>query len=289
MPSADRTQVDDAISSCKSNDACSAAWQAAYAYAADQAYELAIFDSLQKVVFGGLQYSSADRTADLQYDIADRQMSIAEEEYARYKNNYVACEDALAAEICAMECVEVDYTIRADRAERDVRKKFSIARVKMESVRNRYCAHDMFTDLCDMGKEEALALVMARDIAYRYAETYRDLLDERRWARRVVILNHGRNIMSGQSSAYDSGAGTASAALQAKQDAYRDLTGALSGAFSTFTSARTGYNLANNRQQQTARQTYSTPSTYQSGVSMQSGIPMQSGFAPLQVPHSNRF
>lgn len=75
----------DEISACGGNDPCAAGWQAAYVWHSDQLYKLAVYQALQQVAFGALEFASNDRTADLQYDIADRQMSIAEEEYARYK------------------------------------------------------------------------------------------------------------------------------------------------------------------------------------------------------------
>jgi hypothetical protein len=246
-------------------------------------YQLAIFQALQGVVFAGLQYASQDRTADLQYDIADRQMRIAEEEYARYKAIYVECENALAAEICAMECEEVDYEIRADRAERDVRRQYSMARSKLERARMRYCAHDMLADICDMEKEEALAVVMVRDIAYRYAETYRDILDERRWARRVLIMNHGRNVMTGQSSTYDVGAQGASAALQTRADAMQTLLGQVQGAVGTIANARSGnrkvhYQINQMQQQNNPYTMNSTPVPQYSGY-YQSGIQPHQGVA----------
>ena len=273
---ADPTSMNAQIAACAGNDPCAASWQEAYAYHADQMYNLAVFQALQGVVFAGLQYASQDRTADLQYDIANRQMLIAEEEYQRYKDNYVECEDALAAEICAMECEVVDYETRADRAMRDVRRQYGIARSKLERARMRYCAHDMLADICDMDKEEALAVVLARDIAYRYAETYRDILDERRWTRRVAILQHGRNIMTGQSQMYDSGAGAASVALQARGDALGNLLGSLSGTIGGIANARVGRRLVNYQIENSyqATQPYSmgnTPVYSQSGHVFQSG------------------
>jgi hypothetical protein len=229
-PGIDAGQLDAAISSCRGDNPCEAAWQASYAYAADQSYKLAIFQALQGVAFGLMQYASADRTADQQYDIANRQMVIAEEEYARYKAVYVECEDNLAREICALVTPPVDYATRADRALRDVRREFTITRSKLERSRARYCMSDQLRAECNLDKAEALAVIMARDTAYRYAEKYNDFLDERRWSRRVVILQHGRNIMAGQSATYDSGSAMAAQALDNGQQAFANLLGTISGA-----------------------------------------------------------
>jgi hypothetical protein len=279
MDGVDSGTLNNYITSCSTNDPCAASWQAAYVWHADQTYRLAVYQALQQVAFGALEFASNDRAADQQYDIADRQMRIAEEEYARYKANYVECEDALAAEICAMECPEADYDTRADRATRDVRKQMSIARGKMERMRNRYCAHDTMVTICNMEKAEAMAVVVARDAAYRYEESYRDLMDEKRWSRRLAILQHGRNIMSGQSSLYDSGAGQASAAIEAARQNRTNLFGTLSGAVGNLINAGAARRQAYYRpepMQSTARPTMATyqPLRGQSGVAPFQGNPI---------------
>lgn len=174
-------------------------------------------------LFAFLQYQSADRTADLQYDIANRQMLIAEEEYDRYKCVYVACEDRLAAEICAETVPEVEYDVYADRALRDVRKQFGLLEEKLSRSRRRYCASDHYRRGCELQKSEALAVIAARESAYRYAEARQDFLEDRRWSRRLNILQHGRNIFSGQSATYNSGSGLATNALAAGQRAKDQL------------------------------------------------------------------
>jgi hypothetical protein len=176
-----------------------------------------------------------------------------------------------------MECPEADYDTRADRATRDVRKQMSIARGKMERMRNRYCAHDMMVTICNMEKAEALAVVVARDTAYRYEEAYRDILDEKRWNRRLKILEHGRNIMSGQSSTYAEGAGIASAAIEAARANRTNLLGNLQGAVKTLINAGAA-----------RRQAYYRPEPMQSTARpmMSTYRPLQSGHVPFQSGHS---
>lgn len=218
-----------AVQACAGNNPCEAAWQATYTYQADRAYDMAKIQALLGLAFGYLQYQSADRTADRQYDIANRQMCIAEEEYARYKCVYVECEDSLAAEVCAETLPEVDYDVYADRALRDVRKTFTIAREKLSRKRSRYCISDALKNDCQMEKAEALAVIAARESAYRYAEKRRDYLEERRFERRKVIFQHGRNIMTGQSTVYQTGLGLATQALGAAGQARNDLYAGLGG------------------------------------------------------------
>lgn len=244
MTSSDTVIVDDGItggeagsvdpssylSSCESDNPCEAAWVAAYEYAADRSYDLAKYQALQSLILAGLQYASADRTADLQYDLADRQMVITEEEYARYKAVYRDCEDALAAEICALDCEEVDYDFYAARAERDVVSQFSTAQAKLSRIRSKFCTSDYLTQSCDLAKSEALAVVTARDMAYRNAEARNDFLNERRWSRRVQMFNLGRGIQTQQMAQYSSVLPAATQALQNGQNALDGFLGTLSGA-----------------------------------------------------------
>lgn len=216
-----------AVQDCAGDDPCTAAWQATYQYYADRQYDMAQWQALLGAAIAFLQYTSADRTADLQYDIANRQMLIAEEEYERYKCVYVECEDRLAAEICAETVPEVQYDIHADRALRDVRKQFGLLEEKLARSRRRYCASDYFRRSCELQKSEALAVIAARESAYRYAERRQDYLEERRWSRRLNILQHGRNVFSGQSASYNSGSGLATEALAAGQRAKDQLFGNL--------------------------------------------------------------
>lgn len=223
-------ELEPYLSECQSENPCEAAWEAAYIYAADRQYDLAVFQALQGVAFGALQYASADRTADLQYDIANRQMNIAEEEYARYKEIYRPCEDALAEEICSTECPEVDYDLYADRASRDVTREYSLARQKLQRTRLRYCVQDHLTDHCNLDRSEALAKIAVRDAAYRTAEKRNDFLNQRRWDRRMQMFTMGRSIQTGQISTYQGAIAPATAALQAEQDALDRFLGTLSGA-----------------------------------------------------------
>lgn len=231
------TDVCAAVAACAGNNPCEAAWQATYTYQADQQFQMAKWQAVLGLAYGFLQYQSADRTADRQYDIANRQMCIAEEEYARYKCVYVECEDAYAAEVCAEVVPEVEYDVHANRAERDVRKKFSIGREKLMRNRNRYCVSDTLYKITEFEKVEALALVAARDNAYRYAEARQDYYFARRNDRRLAVLTHGRNIMTGQSNVYQSGMGATIGAIGAAGQARSDLFTNLAGVGNSFLNA----------------------------------------------------
>lgn len=233
-------EINAKINACAADNPCEGAWQASYAYAADKAYDMAVFQALQMIAFGVMQYASADRTADQQYDIADRQMVIAEEEYQRYKDDFIPCETAFVEEQCAIAKPVVEYTIRADRVTRDVRKQFALSRQILGRARTRFCLVDYTHDLIDLGKAEALAIVAARSQAYREAEERHDQLDAKRWDRRTWAINLGREVMTGQSNIYSGAMGAASDAVGTRGNAMRNLLGTLSGAVSAIGVANYG-------------------------------------------------
>lgn len=260
-----QTDVCAAIQACGNDDPCAASWHATYQYYADRQFDMAQWQALLGVAMAVLQYTSADRTADLQYDIADRQMSIAEEEYCRYKSIYVPCEDALLAEVCAEMIPEVQYDVYADRALRDVNKQFDLLRQRLARTRSRYCMADNLRSHCELEKAQALTTIAARDAAYRYAESRRDYLEARRWERRTRMLGHGRDIFAGQSNAYNSGSGQAIQALQSGQNARNQIFSNLYGI---------GNSLINSYYNQ-----FFSPTPF--------GVPGgQGGFSPATVPVS---
>lgn len=230
-------EVNAKIDACAADNPCEAAWQASYAYAADRAYDMAVYQALQMIAFGILEYTSADRTADMQYEIADRQMIIAEEEYERYKEVFIPCEEALNEEVCAIEQVTVEYNFRADRATRDVRRQFGVARRMRQRQRNKYCIADLERDLCNLAKTETLAVVAARDAAYRAAEERRDELEDERWTKKTWGVSLGRSVMTGQSDIYAGAMPYATKAVGAQGNAMRNLLGTLSGAVSNIMTA----------------------------------------------------
>lgn len=219
----------EAVAACSGDNPCEAAWQATYLYYADRQFDMAKVQALLGLLYGYIQYESADRTADRQYDIANRQMAIAEEEYARYKCVYVECEDRYASELCAIQYPTVDYELYADRLERDVRRKFATARQTMDRVRSRYCIADHLRLSCKMAQAEALSVVAARDTGYRYAETRHDVLEARRHARKMDMVKMGRDIKTDQSTDYSGSMSYATNALGNKLAARSSLYSTIFG------------------------------------------------------------
>lgn len=204
-------------------------WREDYRYAAELAKEAAFYQAAQAVIIAGIQAAAADYAADKQYDIADRQMKIAEDEYARYKEHFFCNEHAMAKEACDIEVPEADYETRANRAMADVRREFAAARRKMSRSRSRYCLADFSRTLCALEASEARAIASARDTAYRFEEKHVRALDDVRWARKKDVFALGRGIMEHQSSTYSSAMALASDSLATRLGGINNFLGAVSG------------------------------------------------------------
>lgn len=208
------------------------AWRAAYEDAAEKARAAAFYQAAQAVVIAGIQAAAADNAADKQYDIANRQMQIAEEEYQRYKDHFICVEHALADDACVDELYAPDYETRANRAIVDVRKQFSEARSKLSRIRSRYCLADFSRDLCDLEVQEAKAIAAAKDAAYRYEETEQKAYDDRRFNRRIQVSNLGRNIQAQQVATYTGAMDLANQSIATRLGGINNFLGALSGGIS---------------------------------------------------------
>ena len=222
--------VDATFSAYAAHDrAMQESWQERYSEAAEAARSAAFHQALQAVAIAGIQAAAADYAADRQWDIANRQMTIAEDEYERYKENFICNEHRMAQEACDIEVPEADYETRANRAVADIRREFATARRQLNRTRSRYCLVDFSRSLCDMAAREARAVAAARDAAYRHEEAYTRALDDVRWGRGKDVFSLGRGIMTQQDSTFASAMGLASDATATRLGGINNFLGALSG------------------------------------------------------------
>ena len=204
-------------------------WRSQYAAAAEAAEAAARYQALQAVAIAGIQAAAADHAADRQWDIANRQMEIAEEEYERYKEFFICNEHKMADEACEIEVPTADYDTRADRAQADVRREFATARRRLNRTRSRYCLADFSRALCQIDAAEARAVAAARDTAYRHEEQHVRALDDVRFSRAATVFGLGRGIQQGQSATYQSAMGLASDSLATRLGGLNNFLGAVSG------------------------------------------------------------
>lgn len=214
------------------NAQINADWITAYNDAAEKARTAAFFQAAQAVIIAGIQANAASHAADRQWDIANRQMTIAEDEYQRYKDHFICVEHHLADDACNEVLYVPDYVTRAGRAQADIRVQFDVARRKLARTRSRYCVSDMARSLCLLEAEEAKAIAAARDASYRAEEIRRDAYDDRRFNRRISVSNLGRTIQAQQVSTYQGAMGMADAAIGTKLNGMNNFLGALSGGIS---------------------------------------------------------
>lgn len=207
-------------------------WRTRYEEAADAARQAAFYQAAQAVIIAGIQAAAADHAADQQWNIANRQMTIAEEEYERYKEHFICVEHELADDACEDQLYTPDYETRPNRTVVDVRRQFSQARKRLERQRSRYCLNDFGRAMCDLEAKEARATAAGKDAGYRYEESQQIMFDDRRFNRRIQVSNLGRNIQAQQVQTYASAMGMANAAIATRLSGINNFLGAVSGGIS---------------------------------------------------------
>lgn len=220
------------------------AWREQYIAAAELARTAAFYQAAQAVIIAGIQAAAADNAADKQYDIANRQMIIAEEEYQRYKDRFWCNEHKLADEACEVTVPTPDYVIRADRSAADVRRSFDQARRKLARSRSRYCMADFTRAMCDLDAVEAKTIAQTRDASYRYEEERVRVLDDTRFNRALQVANIGRGIQATQLATYQSAMQLANESIATRLGGINNLLGAVSGGLSGVIRAQYNYNAA---------------------------------------------
>lgn len=219
-------------------------WRQSYEQAAELAKEAAFYQAAQAVIIAGLQAAAADHAADQQWNIADRQMTIAEDEYERYKDHFICNEHKLADEACDVTVPVPDYVTRADRAVADIRRSFAQARQVAARNRSRYCLADFSRKLCDLDATEAKTVAQARDASYRFEEERVRALDDARFNRAIQVGNLGRGIFAQQVSTFQSAMSMANASIATRLGGINNLLGAVSGGFSGMIQAQYNLNMA---------------------------------------------
>lgn len=207
-------------------------WRNAYIQAATLARDSAFYQAAQAVIIAGIQAAAADYAADKQYDIANRQMEIAEAEYDRYLEHFICAEHKVAGEACDAEIYVPQYGTRANRSVVDIRRQFSLARQKMARSRSRYCLAGFEARLCDLEGQEAAAVAAAKDAGYRFEESEEKTLNELRWKHMLDSFNGGRGIMTGQSNMYSGAMQMAFGAYETRLSGINNFLGAVSGGIS---------------------------------------------------------
>lgn len=207
-------------------------WRESYDKAAEAAKDAAFYQALQAVVIAGLQAAASDHAADKQWDIANRQMSIAEEEYDRYKDHFICNEHLLADEACALTVPVADYSTRANRAAVDVRRRYTDARRSLMRSASRYCMHDVSHALGELADKEARAVAAARDAAYRYEEDRALVLSDNRFNRAIQVANIGRGIQGDQLNTYSGAMQMANNSIGTRLSGINNFLGAVSGGIS---------------------------------------------------------
>ena len=191
-------------------------WQKTVKYQADQQLAMAVLSQIAQQFFAEKSLQAALDGAEKQFNIANRQMLIAEEEYARYKLRFFCVEHALAQEACDAFDENPDYETAVTRATRNTRLAFSPQYKNVIRNRARYCRCDNDKDYCDLATQEAMATVAARNFAFE-SEDARAIMRRTTYDNfRFKVATFGRGIQTDQLNTY---AGAMPTAVQAIQQA----------------------------------------------------------------------
>lgn len=204
-------------------------WIAAYTAAQNAAQITAALQAAQQVAIAVIQKEAADDAADRMYNIANRQMTIAEWDFDRYRECFVRVEKKATDFVCGAILYEPDYDVIGNRAVTDVRRQYQMARSKLKRTANRFCMDDTCKDIQDLEIAEARAVAAAKDAAYRYEENRADKYYDRWWNQMVAVMNVGRNIQGQQLTTFQAATGNYMAGIGTELSGMNNMLAAISG------------------------------------------------------------
>jgi len=139
-------------------------------------------------------HDAAKGSADKQFDIANRQQTLAEEEFARYSAHFAPCENATVDAECARPEYSEDIEAQASRAVVDVRRQFALMRGQWQRRRNRYCIGAVVAQERQLEIEEARAVADAKEKVRRFLEERQEGRRDKFFNRKLQLFNIGRGI-----------------------------------------------------------------------------------------------
>lgn len=231
----------------KDRDAWTAAQDAnRLAYAtAEAAYAAA------QTLLAGNALEAANDQAEKQYDIANRQQIIADDEYKRYTQHFAPCEDTTVDTECARPEYVEDIETEATRAVVDVRKQFALARLQLERRRVRYCVGSIIASERTLAIEEAVAVAAAKEKVRRYLEQRQEQRRDKYFNRKLQLFNLGRGLkadaLSEMSAASIADSRGADIELAARNQYYGAILSSVGGLLGAGVSAASSFPLQGRR------------------------------------------
>jgi len=180
-----------ALQQAQTNAAALKQWQTEWlaAWVAAQAATAAA-----QVLLANNALQAAENAANQQYDLANRELSIAEAEYARFTEYFAPCENASVQEECARPEYTEPIEKEANRAAVETRVQFANAMQQMQRRRNRYCVGSMVAAERTFAIEQARAVAGAKEQVRRYLEDRQFQRQQTYFDRKMRVLSMGRNL-----------------------------------------------------------------------------------------------
>jgi hypothetical protein len=214
-------------------------YYSAYTSAASQYLAGVTIQAVQQLAIAGIQLAAQQYIADKQYAIANRQMVLAESEYARAVTDFHPVDHILSVEVMTTPAYVADYTTQANRVNITVNKAFAKQRQKAIRRSNVYCVGSIARVQCNIDEAEALAAVEMQNIVFRQEEMRVDAKATELYNKKLQISNIGNKIQASAISGMTSAAGMMIASLGGMS---KNITSALGAAGKSLAGLTDSYN-----------------------------------------------
>jgi len=188
-------------------------------------------------VVAKIQADAMDHATDAQFAIAQQIQDRANQLHAVWAEQYLPCELATLAEVCAEPKQVADLFVTAQRAAVEVTKRFGMARQKALYCMSASCVGARCELEYMLARDQARAEAWQANAAMRAEEARVELANAQRLNNRIAMINPGRggtavaaNALASAAKIYDGLAQQAAGAFSgALATAGRFLQGAFSG------------------------------------------------------------
>lgn len=168
---------------------------------ADAAGVGGVAQAVAAIAVAAIQASVAKGVADKQYDIAKKQLAIAQFVQDTWKTNHLPCELKLLAEVCAEPLYVPQYNLVTARAGNDAAIAFSKQRTEIRRKLSIYSVGSFQALERQMGIAEALVTTDAVAAARRREDGRAELKKQQRIENQNRAVALGRNLLDQSGSA----------------------------------------------------------------------------------------
>jgi len=191
-------------------------------------FQASLINSITPVVTALDAANNAIEIAKKRFNIAGRQVSLAEEQLA-FNELAWPCENSAINEANSAPGWSLKYDVVTGRAAVPIKAEFAKQRAKLKKGYSRYNLGALQTQLKKMCVAEEIAASEAKNIAWRTEQAKADAQSDKNWNRRIEMAGLGKGLSSQISSLYGSASNGLAGAQQAAGNAFNRALGQLGG------------------------------------------------------------